>query len=187
MVRSRNRWTVGLHAGGAAVAALILLGLATPTGAAASAHRRVASHAEPALCAASAVVVSARTDRHSYPPSVTVKMTSVITDVSSTSCSVWLGHDPGFSPSFIVENARDKVVWDRCWVDDRPFGCSEILYQYPLAPGQSYRDVARWDQGSTSGSAPPRRVHPGTYVFVTHYQAIATAEVSFVISRPPGP
>ena len=68
-----------------------------------------------------------------------------------------LGLDPGFSPSFIVVNAKHNEVWDRCWVKDQPGACFEILYQHRLAPGRSYHTGAKWDQGSGTSSKSPTR------------------------------
>jgi hypothetical protein len=113
-----------------------------------------------------------------------VTLTSTITNISKTPCSAWLGLDPGFSPSFAVVTPSKKEVWDRCWVDDHPSGCFEVLYQHRLDPGRSYHAVARWDQGSGTVSVPPTRVPPGAYVFYTFFQNIAqTAKVRFKISE----
>jgi len=142
--------------------------------------------AKPALCAASAVEITATTNRTAYSPGQLVTLMSKITNVSQTPCSVWLGLDPGFSPSFVVANAKGHEVWDRCWVDDQPGACFEILYQHRLNPGRSYHTVAHWDQGSGTGSTPPRRVPPGTYTFFTYYQYIAGAQVAFTISPATG-
>lgn len=131
--------------------------------------------------------ISATTNGTTFSPGQTVKLTSTITNISKTPCSAWLGLDPGFSPSFTVLNAHKKEVWDRCWVNDQPGACFEILYQRRLNPGRSYRAVAKWDQGSTRGSRPPRRVHPGRYTFWTHFQNIpGVAKVRFAISPAPG-
>ncbi len=156
--------------------ALVTAAASSPTGAA-------VPHTKPALCAASAVHVTASTDRPSYAPGQLVRMTSTITNVSATPCSAWLGLDPGFSPSFIVVNSHKNEVWDRCWVDDHPGACFEILYQHRLNPGRSYHTVAVWDQGSAMGTQPPQRVHPGTYTCLTYYQYISGAKVSFHITR----
>ena len=168
-----------------AIAVLALFGLtASPVAAGASTDGVSPSGSKPALCAASAVHVAITTNRTAYAAGQLVRMKSSITNVSKTPCSVWLGLDPGFSPSFLVTNAKKKEVWDRCWVDDRSFGCSEVLYQDRLGPGQSYHTIAEWDQGSGTQPHPPERVHPGTYTVVTYYQDIArTAKVRFKISR----
>jgi hypothetical protein len=126
--------------------------------------------------------VSATTNHKAYSPGTDVVMESSIINVSKRPCSVWLGLDPGFSPSFVVVNAKGNEVWDRCWVDDEPGACFDILVAHRLDPGHSYRARARWDQRSATGSAQPRRVHPGTYTFDTHYQYIAgTATVRFTL------
>src|SRR5450755_4137113 len=81
----------------------------------------------PALCAPTAVHIVARTNRESYSAGQEVVLRSSITNVSSTSCSVWLGIDPGFSPDFVVINTKGNEVWDRCDVDDQPGACFTIL------------------------------------------------------------
>ncbi len=177
---------------GATVAVLALLGLVTtsvlPSAAAATTPTvTTTTRPKPPLCSSSAVRITATTNGGTYGPGQMVKMTSTITNISKWPCSAWLGLDPGFSPSFIVLNGKKKEVWDRCWVDDRPGGCFEILYQRRLNPGGSYHAVAQWDQGSTRGSRPPRRVHPGTYTFWTHFQNIpGLAKVRFTISPASG-
>jgi hypothetical protein len=155
----------------AIVAAVGLCAVATSPSAAAD-GRHPSSHAAPALCASSAVHLVAKTDRPSYGPGQMVVLRSSITNVSKTACSVWLGVDPGFSPSFVVANAKGKEVWDRCDVDDQPGACSTLLMAHRLGPGQAMHFRAHWDQGSATGSNSPHRVRPGTYTFVTHYQNI---------------
>jgi hypothetical protein len=175
----------------AVLAVLAVPGLpatATPAPvAAATSAGSTPSASKPALCAASAVRVTATTNRHAYAPGRLVRLTATITNVSKTPCSVWLGLDPGFSPAFLVANTKRTEVWDRCWVDDHPGGCFEILYQHRLGPGRSYHAGAVWDQGTATGTQPPQRVRPGTYVFVTFFQNIAhTAKARFRISPASG-
>jgi hypothetical protein len=130
----------------------------------------------------SAVRVVATMNRKAYAPGQPVVMRSSITNMSKEPCSVWLGLDPGFSPSFVVANSKNRDVWNRCDIDDQPGACFTILAPHPLSPGHSYHAKARWDQGSARGSEPPRRVRPGTYTFVTHYQDIpGIATQQFVI------
>jgi len=162
-----------------AVAALLAFSV-SPAVAAVSRHV-MAARGKPALCAGSAVQVAASTNHTRYSPGQRVKMTSIITNVSSTPCSVWLGLDPGFSPSFIVVNAKHHEVWDRCWFHDQPGACFEILYQHRLAPGHSYHTTAKWDQGSGTSSRPPHQVPPGAYTVETYYQYIGGAKVRFRI------
>jgi hypothetical protein len=163
-------------------ATLVLVGLASSSVAAAVPAGGGAG-SKPPLCAATAVRVSATTNRTSYVPGQIVKMTSSITNISKTPCSAWLGLDPGFSPSFAVVTPAKKEVWDRCWVNDHPSGCFEIVYQHRLDPGRSYHAVALWDQGSGTVSVPPQRVRPGPYVFYTFFQNIPrTAKVRFTLS-----
>jgi hypothetical protein len=171
----------------AVVAMTGLMTAATPVPVAAARAGSPPSAPKPALCAASAVRVAATTNRHAYGPDRLVRLTSTITNVSKTACSVWLGLDPGFSPAFLVANTKRTEVWDRCWVDDHPGACFEILYQHRLDPGHSYHADAVWDQGTATGTQPPQRVRPGPYIFVTFFQNIAhTAKVRFTISPAPG-
>jgi len=187
MTRLRRRWLRAVRTGCGAMAVLAVCGsTALVTAATASPADAAGSRVKPALCAASAVRVTATTNRTAYAPGQLVRMKSSITNVSGTPCSVWLGLDPGFSPVFIVINAMKKEVWDRCWVDDHPGACFEILYQHRLGPGRSYHTIAVWDQGSTTGSQPPRRVQPGTYTFLTYFAYISGAKVRFHITRATG-
>jgi hypothetical protein len=191
MERSRSRRKERVPCvGRRTVVTLTLFGLAVTsfismTTVSASAGPR--TRPKPALCAPSAVKITATTNRTAFSPGQTVRLTSTITNISNTPCSAWLGLDPGFSPSFTVLNAHKKEVWDRCWVNDHPGACFEILYQRRLNPGGSYHAVAKWDQASARGSGSPRRVHPGTYTFWTHFQNIpGVAKVRFSISPPSG-
>jgi hypothetical protein len=129
-------------------------------------------HTPPPLCAAAAVNVGAATDRHAYSPGQPVVMTSFITNISKAACSVWLGLDPGFSPSFVVTNSAGHEVWDRCWYHDQPGACFMILVGKTLYPGQTYATTAVWDQRSSTNGKPAARVPAGTYRFTTHYQYI---------------
>jgi hypothetical protein len=164
-----------------AVAALLASSVTPALAAASHPGLTMAARGKPALCASSAVQVAATTNHTRYSAGQRVKMTSTITNVSSTPCSVWLGLDPGFSPSFTVVNAKHHEVWDRCWFHDQPGGCFEILYQHRLAPGASYRTSAKWDQGSGTSSRPPHQVPPGSYTAETYYQYIGGATVRFRI------
>jgi hypothetical protein len=182
-VRVRDRWATARIQYGA-VAALSILGLVVSTTAMAPDAGATASHPHPALCTASAVRVTATTNRPRFLPGQVVMMKSSITNVSTTACSVWLGLDPGFSPAFIVLNADRKEVWDRCWDDDKPGACFEILYQRGLHPGQTYHTIARWDQGSSTGSQPPQRVPPGRYTFLTYFGYINHVARAHITIRP---
>jgi len=182
MTRFRARWSPVLRLRRGATAALALVAVVAISTAATVPAAAAPSAAKPALCAASAVEITATTNRSSYAPGQLVMLKSSITNVSQTPCSVWLGLDPGFSPIFVVANAKGKEVWDRCWVDDQPGACFEILYQHRLNPGRSYHTVAQWDQGSGTASRPPRRVRPGTYTYFTYFGYIAGAQVTFTIS-----
>jgi hypothetical protein len=162
------------------MAVVAVAGWTLSTGSAAGA---ATAASKPPLCAPSAVEVTATTNRSAYSPGQIVKLKSSATNVSATACSLWLGLDPGFSPSFTVTNAANQEVWDRCWDNDVPGACFEILYQKRLDPGRTYHTVAQWDQGSsTTASQPPKRVPPGTYTFSTYYQYIGGAQVKFTIS-----
>jgi hypothetical protein len=186
MFRFRNRRTGAMRTlyGSTAVLAVAVLAMVGWTTISAGAAAGAATSAsKPPLCASSAVEVTATTNRSAYSPGQIVKLKSSATNVSATACSLWLGLDPGFSPSFTVTNAANKEVWDRCWDNDQPGACFEILYQKRLDPGRTYHTVAQWDQGSsTTPSQPPQRVPPGTYTFSTYYQYIGGAHVKFTIS-----
>jgi hypothetical protein len=184
MIRVRGRRAAGFRLHGAVMATLIVVGLVVSTiGIAPGAG--AASDGKPALCAASAVRVAATTNRHGYLPGQMVVMTSSATNVSDAACSLYLGLDPGFSPAFIVVNAGKTEVWDRCWSDDRPGACFEILYQHVLQPGRTYHTKATWDQGSSTGTQPPERVPPGTYTFLTYFGYIDhLARAHFQIKPP---
>lgn len=181
MPRPPTRWAPKTLCGAAILVALVA---STVTSAEArTSHRGLSPAAgKPALCGASAVRVGAETNHSRYRPGQLVKMTSTITNVSSTPCSVWLGLDPGFSPSFIVVNAKHNEVWDRCWNHDQPGGCFEILYQHRLNPGRSYHTTATWDQGSGTSARPPHQVPAGSYTVETYYQYIGGAKVRIRIS-----
>jgi len=129
----------------------------------------------PAECSGTAVSITASTNRRSYTPGEPVLMATSITNISTESCSAVLGLDPGYSPSFIVTNSAHKIVWDRCWIDDQPGACFEILVTYPLSPGQSFTEKAAWDQLSGTQTSPPVQVPPGTYRLTCRYfQGVAT-------------
>jgi hypothetical protein len=184
MIRVRDRRAPGIRLPGGVLATLTIGALVvSPIGIAPGAG--AAADAKPALCAASAVRVTATTNRHGYLPAQMVVMTSSATNVSDTACSLYLGLDPGFSPAFIVMNGDKTEVWDRCWVDDHPGGCFEILYQHVLQPGRTYHTTATWDQGSSTGTQPPERVPPGTYTFLTYFGYIDhLARAHFEIKPP---
>jgi len=134
------------------------------------------------------VKIKASTDAKYYGVGEKVLITSTITNTSTTSCSVWLGKDPGFSPSFVVTNWKGVVVWDRCDHRDGFGACFYVLLQHPLKPGASYSETAVWDQGSRPHGTKPVRVPPGPYRFTTHYQYIkGSPSMGFklVAGRPP--
>jgi hypothetical protein len=136
----------------------------------------------PPICAATAVRITATTSSASYQPGQKVAMTSSITNISSQRCSVWLGLDPGYSPSFVVTNGAANEVWDRCWFHDQPGACFDILVAQGLRPGELVHRTVHWDQRS-GPNGPPQQVPAGTYQLSTHYQNIAgNATVSFRIS-----
>jgi hypothetical protein len=135
----------------------------------------------PPICAATAVRINAATSSPSYRPGQRVTMTSSITNISTRACSVWLGLDKGYSPSFIVTNTTGNEVWDRCWVHDQPGSCFTILVARTLVPGGRFERTVIWDQRSGL-NGPPRQVPAGKYHFSTHYQNIpVTATVAFRI------
>lgn len=136
----------------------------------------------PALCARSAVRISAATDRRAFGPHQMVIMTSSVTNRSGKACDIWLGQDPGYSPSFVVTRPNGAVAWDRCWGADHPGrGCAMVLYQKTLAPGATYSQQAAWNQRYAPPGHTQARVPPGTYRFVTFYQYIGGAAAKFVL------
>jgi hypothetical protein len=133
-------------------------------------------------CSQSQVRSSAGTDHRAYPPGHAVVMTSSIRNVSRSSCTIFLGAVPGWSPTFTVTNTGGTVVWDRCWVNDQPGACATVLLSHILRPHQTYREQATWDQRSGADGQPPRQVPQGRYSFSTHYRYVTgTASVSFDI------
>lgn len=135
--------------------------------------------AAPPQCTPAQVRITAATDHGAYPPHTTITMTSSIKNVSGSSCTVYLGLDPGFSPSFTVSNSAGTVVWDRCWTGDEPGACFEILEPKVLRPGHRFHQAATWDQGSGPDGGPVVQVPQGEYTFTTHYQYIGTARTTF--------
>jgi hypothetical protein len=148
------------------------------------ARARATSTADVALCSPSAVRVVATTGR-TFAPGQAVVLRSRITNISSEPCSVWLGVDPGFSPSFAVTGARGTPVWDGCRYHDRPGACFHMLTARQLQPGASLGQAVVWDQGTTqTGDDRPQPVAPGTYTLATHYQNIdVEATRTFTICR----
>jgi len=131
------------------------------------------------LCRASAVRIAASANRTSYGPGQIVVMRSSITNMSSSSCTLWLGE---ISPTMVVTNNRGVDVWDQCRAHDQPGACNLVLVVHELNPGQSYVRTAHWDQASGTSTTPPVRVPAGTYRFSTHFDGIAgTASVKFVL------
>jgi hypothetical protein len=136
-------------------------------------HTRVVAMARgntPAQCTGGQIHIRATTNRDAYPLGHTVTMTSSITNVSHSSCTIFLGAVAGWSPSFTVTNKKGTIVWDRCWVDDQPGACATVLRSYTLRSGQRYRQRATWDQRSGADGHTPVQVHAGRYSFATHYQ-----------------
>jgi hypothetical protein len=189
MSHSRHRTiaTVVRQAGTLVAAGACGLALSGPA-AGASTGNGSTSGSAPALCPASAVHIRATTNHPTYVSGQKVVLRSSVTNVSSAPCSVWLGLDPGFSPSFVVGNAKGHEVWERCDINDEPGACFDILVAHRLNPGRSYHEKATWDQGSARGNHAPKPVHPGTYTFVTHYQNIVgIASRQFTITKATHP
>jgi hypothetical protein len=133
-------------------------------------------------CSQSQVRSSAVTDHKAYPPGHAVVMTSSIRNVSRSSCTIFLGAVPGWSPTLTVTNTGGTVVWDRCWVNDQPGACATVLVSHILRPHQTYREQATWDQRSGADGQLPRQVPQGRYTFSTHYRYVTgTASVFFDI------
>src|SRR5579872_2971387 len=76
--------------------------------------------APPPQCTPRQVRSAAVTDHTAYPPGRPVVMTSSVRNVSPSSCTIFLGAVPGWSPTFTVTNKKGTVVWDRCWYNDQP-------------------------------------------------------------------
>jgi hypothetical protein len=128
--------------------------------------------------------VVASTGRN-FSPGQAIVLRSRITNISSEACSVWLGVDPGFSPSFAVVGAYGNRVWDGCRYRDRPGACFHMLVARQLQPGATVIQAVVWDQGTTQpGDDRPQLVAPGTYTLATHYQNIdLQATTTFTICR----
>jgi hypothetical protein len=167
-----------------AAIALIALVLVVPgaTFAATGTPRLIEKSAAP-LCKPSAVQVTATTSAPTYSLGHHVVLISSISNASKKRCSVWLGKDPGFSPSFTVVSSKGRVVWNRCWTDDQPGACFEILHARTLDPGATYSQKASWDQRSAPDGDTPVPVPRGTYDFSTDFQYIGEADVPFVLVR----
>lgn len=174
---------------GAAVA-VSSAGLVTLAGAgsasmAGASSRVVATPDKPAPpCSSSDVVIAAKTNHKAYPPGETVVMTSSIKNVSSGPCSIYLGLDPGYSPVFNVTNAQGKTVWDRCWLNDEPGACFEIVKSHNLQPGHTYKQTASWDQRSGPDGGPVVQVPQGVYTFTTAYlgqEQIASVDFDIIV------
>jgi hypothetical protein len=120
-------------------------------------------------CTAADVHMAASTNHSAYPPGKTVVMTSSVTNVSRAACLIDLGADPGLSPVFNVTNAKGITVWNRCWVDDEPGACFEIVFAHVLNPGKTYSQRASWNQRSGPDGGPVKQVPPGKYTFTTAY------------------
>ncbi len=141
-----------------------------------------AGQAAPPQCSQSQVRITAQTNHGVYPPGHPVVMTSSITNVSSSSCTIFLGAVRGWSPTFTVTNSKGVVVWDRCWVRDQPGACATVLFSHTLRPGHRYQQKATWDQRSGPDGQPPVQVPQGQYTFATYYQYIGgPASVTFDI------
>ena len=142
----------------------------------------ITSRSAPPQCAQSQVRSTAETDHSVYPPGHSVVMMSSIRNVSRSSCTIFLGAVPGWSPTFTVTNSGGTVVWDRCWVNDQPGACATVLLSHTLHPHQRYQQTATWDQRSAADGQPPRQVPQGQYAFSTHYRYVTgTVSASFDI------
>jgi len=161
------------------VAGSLLATIGNPIASASDTATRVASH--PPQCGPGAVHIVASTDHPAYPPGRTITMTSSITNVSNATCTIYLGYDPGFSPSFTVTKTNGTVVWDRCWLNDEPAACFTALRAHALRPGRRYEQKATWDQRSGPDGGPVVQVPQGQYTFTTSYQYIGSASTTFLI------
>jgi hypothetical protein len=133
-------------------------------------------------CTDGQIRIRADTDHDAYPPGHSVIMTSSIRNVSHSSCTIYLGVVPGWSPTFTVTNTGGMVVWDRCWVNDQPGACATLLRSHTLHPGQRYQQEATWDQRSGADGQSPRQVPQGLYTFSTHFRYMTgTASATFDI------
>ncbi len=163
---------------GAAFATLVAIGVfglmgteafaanLTPT-----AHTTVSPPSEtvPAMCTPSQVRVGASTNHTAYPPGQSIVMTSSITNISDSACSIALGFQHGSSPAFLVDNSSGTQVWSRCWINDEPGACSQVFHAHTLRPGHSYKQKATWDQKSGPDGGPVVQVPQGQYTYTTFY------------------
>jgi hypothetical protein len=142
----------------------------------------VVTEKTPPQCTGGQIRVRATTNHDTYPLGHTVAMTSSISNVSPSPCTIFLGAVAGWSPSFTVTNKKGTVVWDRCWVQDQPGACATVLRSFTLRAGQRYKQRATWDQRSGADGHTPVQVHRGQYTFSTHYQYMpGTALTQFTI------
>jgi hypothetical protein len=120
----------------------------------------------PVRCGADAFTISTVTDKESYRRDEVIKITSTVTNTSSTPCAI-----PSYTFIWRVENeAGTTVSPEAATVAD--------FIREPLAPGQRYTTSPTWDPLVCQPSGACTRAPAGTYTVV------ATWNVS---SPAPGP
>jgi len=66
-------------------------------------------------------------------------------------------------------------VWNRCWSNDEPAACYEIVKGHTLRPGRTYKQKATWDQRSGPDGGPVVQVPQGVYTFTTAFLGLPQA------------
>ena len=118
-------------------------------------------------CSTSDVKERVSTSKRTYGTGIMVVMTSSVRNASAKTCNVEIGPT---SPSLTVTNSKGDVVWNNCYVNDRPGVCSLSLGSHSLKPGVTWARTFEWDQRS---SPPPARVPTGTYRLTARFSGVS--------------
>lgn len=89
------------------------------------------------------VNVRVATDRARYGPGALVTMTLSVRSTAARVCRLDVGPS---SPAFAVANAHGTVVWNNCYVNDRPGACAMYVVARTLLAGALFTQTQTWDQ-----------------------------------------